>query len=448
MPVEVSRRNFLKGAAVGLGLGLGLSNQVGAIASPVIGGRGAATVAPSDKIRLGFIGLAGRGYGNHLDWFGRHPDVEIAALCDVYPAHLDRAVKKVGGNVKAFHDFRQLLDQPDVDAVVIATPPHWHALISIAACDAGKDVYCEKPMSRYPAEARAMVRAAAVNRRVTQVGTQIHATENYHKCVDVVRSGALGPITAIRNFCTMDDNSEGLGNPPDSAPLPGLDWDFWLGPAPKVPFNIGRFRDGMHRYFTDYVNSWLHELGPHIVDLPVWAAQLGQPLAVSASGGRFATTSEATVPDTLDVLWEYPNMTMTWTLMQQNAFNFGVGAPGVGRQLGIAFCGKKATLLANYDICQVLDPNGKPVEGATYPAVIPPSPGHEREFLNSIKSREETSCSFANDLPLHVALNLAHVSLRMGRKIHWDADKFEVINDREANADISPHYRGPWKLPR
>jgi predicted dehydrogenase len=161
-------------------------------------------------------------------------------------------------------------------------------------------------MSRFPAEARAMVQAAKNNKRVTQVGTQVHASENYHKCVDVVRSGILGQITAVRNFCSMNDDSEGLGSPPDTAPPDGLDWDMWLGPAPKVPFNIARFRDGMHRYFADYVDSWLHELGPHIVDLPFWALDLPQPTSVTAAAGRYATTSMATVPDTMDVTWTFP----------------------------------------------------------------------------------------------------------------------------------------------
>jgi len=279
------------------------------------------------------------------------------------------------------------------------------------------------------------------------VGTQIHATPNYHKCVDVVRSGALGTITAVRNVCTMNDNSEGLDHPADSEPLPGLDWDFWLGPAPKVPFNIARFRDGMHRYFKDYVGSWLHELGPHIVDLPVWALKLGQPKAVSASGGRFATESIADVPDTMDVLWEYPGMTMTWTLSQVNAYNFGVGGPGEGRHLGILFQGKKGTLLSNYDLCQPVTDDGKPIEGP-FPQTTEPSPGHWREFIDSVRSRKECSCSFEAHLPLHVALNLGHTALWTGRKLHWDAEHFEVVGDREANAMITPRYRSPWKLPK
>jgi hypothetical protein len=222
----------------------------------------------------------------------------------------------------------------------------------------------------------------------------------------------------------------------------------WLGPAPKVPFNIGRFRDGMHRYFKDYVDSWLHELGPHIVDLPFWALELGCPTAVSAAGGRFATTSIADVPDTLDVLWEFPNMTMTWTLMQANSFNFGVGTPGPGRRLGILFHGKKGTLIANYGLCQVLGEDGKVVEGAEYPVATERSPGQEREFINSIRSRKECSCSFANHLPMHTALNLAHIALDLGRKLHWDAEKWEVVGDAEANRRLTPSYRAPWKLPK
>ncbi len=428
----INRRTLLTGAAASV---------------PSVMAQAQTPVAANDKVNIGIIGLAGRGFGAHCHVFGAMPDVNLAAMCDVYAPHLEQGVQFTGGKAKGYSDFRKLLEQKDLDAVVVATPPHWHPIISILAMEAGKDVYCEKPMSRYPSEARAMAAAATRYKRVTQVGTQIHATENYHKCVDIVRSGALGAITAARIYCTMDDNSEGLGYPPDTAPLPGLDWNFWLGPAPKVNFNIGRFRDGMHRYFADYVNSWLHELGPHIVDLPVWALKLGHPLTVAASGGRYATTSIATVPDTLDVIWEYPGMNMTWTLMQQSNYNFGVDSMGQERQLGISFHGKKGTLLCDYGVRDVIDPNGKALPNDGYPKSVPDSPGHWREWVNCIKSREQPSCNFVADLPLHLALNLAHTSLYTGRKLHWDAQKFEVIGDREANALIHPPYRSPWRLP-
>jgi len=291
-----------------------------------------------------------------------------------------------------------------------------------------------------------MAEYAAKYGRITQVGTQIHATDNYHKCVDVVRSGALGKITAVRNFCAMNDNSEGLGNPPDENAPEGLDWDAWIGPAPAVPFNIGRFRDGMHRYFKDYVDSWLHELGPHIVDLPFWALELPCPTGISAAGGRYATASIADVPDTFDVLWEFPDMVMTWTLMQASSFNFGVGTGGGGRKLGIVFDGTEGTLLANYGLCQVLDKQGNVVEDKEYPIAAPASPGHEQEFINGVINRTECSCSFANHLPMHTALNLAHIALKLERKLHWDESKWEVTGDAEANALITPKYRDGYSL--
>lgn len=400
----------------------------------------------NDKIQLGFIGVAGRG-SDLLQWFSKHGDVQVTAICDLYPAHRQRAIDFVGGTAKGYENFRDLLADDSVEAVIIATPPQWHAIMATEALQAGKDVYCEKPMSRFPGEGKLMADFAAKYNRVTQVGTQVHATENYRKCVDIVRSGALGKITAVRNFCAMNDDSEGLGNPEDTAPLEGLDWNMWLGPAPETPFNIGRFRDGMHRYFADYVDSWLHELGPHIVDLPFWALDLPCPKRVVASGGRYATHSIADVPDTMDVIWEWDDMVMTWTLMQSSSFHFGVGSPGPGRKLGIVFHGEEGTLLANYGLCQVLDKKGNLVEGAEYPAVNLPSPGHEREFLNAIRSREECSCSFRRHLSMHTALNLAHIAMKTNRKLQWSEETWEVVGDEEANRLCTPTYRAPWKLP-
>ena len=401
----------------------------------------------NSRVGLGVIGVAGRGFGAHVKTFSTFEDVDIVAVCDVYQPHIDRAIEFTGGKAKGYRNYKDLLADPAVDAVVVATPPHWHTLMTLDALAAGKDVYCEKPMCRFPVEGKLMTEYAAKYGRITQVGTQIHATENYHKCVDVVRSGSLGKITAVRNFCAMNDNSEGLGNPADETPLEGLDWDAWIGPAPTVPFNIGRFRDGMHRYFKDYVDSWLHELGPHIVDLPFWALELGCPTSVTAAGGRYATSSIADVPDTFDVLWEFPDMVMTWTLMQSSSFNFGVGAAGGGRKLGIVFDGTEGTLLANYGVCQVLDKQGNLVVGKEYPVAAPPSPGHEREFIDGVLNRTECSCSFANHLPMHTALNLAHVALKLERKLRWDAASWQVVGDAEANELIKPPYENGYSLP-
>ena len=439
---DISRRDFLK-ATGGLAAAAGI--EQGSAPAETSGARASAA---SDKIVIGVVGTAGRGLGHHMETFSQFPDVEIGAVCDVYEPHLNRAVEFTKGRAKPYKDFRKMLEQKDLDAIIVATPPHWHSLIALAAMEAGKDVLCEKPMCRFPAEGHKMAEYAAKHNRITQVGTQIHATENYHKCVDIVRSGALGQITSVTNFSTMNDDSEGLGRPADEAPPAGLDWNMWLGPAPEVPFNTGRFRDGMHRYFKDYVDSWLHELGPHIIDLPFWALKLGCPISTSAVGGRYATSSIADVPDTLQVLWEFPDMTMTWNLLQSNSFHFGVGGPGSGRHNGIVFHGKDATLsIVNYGTPEVVDREGKPLTGKTYPSATTPSPGHEREFLNSIKSREECSCSFPRHLAMHLAMNLAHTSLHVGRTVRYDAKRGEVIGDKQANALTHPSYRAPWALP-
>ncbi len=400
-----------------------------------------------ERIGLGFVGVAGRGYGALMQNFAAFPDVEIVAVCDVYAPHRERAVAYTEGRAKAYHDYKDLLADPHVQAVVVATPPHWHALITLDALAAGKDVYCEKPMCRYPAEGRLMAQYAAKYERITQVGTQIHATNNYRKCVNVVRSGELGEIFMVRNFCTMNDHSEGLGRPADTPPPAGLDWEAWLGPAPAAPFNMARFRDGMHRYFKDYVDSWLHELGPHIVELPFWALELPAPLTVTSSGGRRTTDSMADVPDTMETVWEFPDRLMTWSLMQGNSFHFGIGNPGPGRHLGIVFHGTKGTLVANYGLCEIYDADGKRLPDKEYPEAVPVSPGQEREFIDGVKSRTECSCSFQNHLPMHTALNLAHLALQLGRKLQWDDAAGQVLNDDEANRLLAPQYRAPYRLP-
>jgi len=450
---RVSRRRFLQtssGAALGVGLasgcvGAGRGRPTVAKAAPAAFGPGKAT--PNEKIVVGFIGVAGRGR-HHLSWFGAQDDVEIGAVCDVYRSHLDAAVEQTGGKAKAYSDFRKLLEQRDLDAVVIATPPHWHALITVYACQAGKDVYCEKPMCLLPAEGRAMVKAARENHCVTQVGTQVHSMENYIRTVETVRSGVLGKLTAVRTLLSLNEAPDGIGHPPDSAPPDGLDWDMWLGPAPKVPFNPGRFEHGRHRYFEEYVGSWLHEMGPHIIDLPVWALKAGFPKTVYAAGGKFAINDISTIPDTLEVIFEYDGFVMTWSNMcaNSNGHEFQ-GDPGIKRRLGITFHGVNGTLTADYGTHELIG-EGDRLKDIELPEPYLPRPSsHGREFLDCIRTRALPSCDVEKHYPLHVALNLGNLSYKLGRKLEWDAERDEIVNDREANALAQPHYRRPWTLP-
>jgi len=441
---QLSRRDFLKtssAAAVAAGIGVSIG--------PLGAQEAKKVVSANDKIRLGCIGLGGRGMGV-MAGFMNHPDCEIGAICDVYDAHLQAGLEKAGPQAKGYKDFRKLLEQKDLDGVVVTTPPHWHPLISIYACQAGKDVYCEKPISRYPIEAVAMAKAARDNKRVTQVGTQIHSLDNFRRCVEIVRSGALGKIQTVRVVCNMNDYPGGCGKVRSSKPYVGLDWDMWCGPASLVPFNKARFT--LHRYFKEYAGSWLNELGPHIADLAFWAMDPGQPKSASAIGGRLVADDSGDIPDTVDVLWEFPGFNMSWVNTCGNSFDFGLGdgpAQGnLGRNLGVIFQGANGTLMGNYGWHRIVSEGERMKDFVPPEPSIPSSPGHDREFLDAIKTREQPPCNFDYHLPIAVSLNLGHVALNSGRKVYWDAKKGQVVGDKEAQAAATPNYRKPWKFPK
>jgi predicted dehydrogenase len=439
----VSRREFLrKSGAAAVGVGLGALPFGKAFAQ-----NQEKPASPSEKIVVGFIGLGGRGMG-HVNKFKSYGDVEVGAVCDVYEAHLQRGVQAAGDNARAYSDFRKLLEQKDIDAVVVATPPHWHPLISILACQAGKDVYCEKPMCRFPTEGRAMAAAARDNKRVTQIGTQVHAGDNFRRAVEIVQSGALGKIATVKVVCNLNEYPKGLGKPADTPPPTGLDWDMWLGPAPVAPFNETRFEAGNHRYFMDYVGGWLLELGPHIADLAWWGMNAGEPKSVSASGGRFVADDISDIPDVMDVLWQFDDYTITWTHSACNSFNFGAGDPPTGgRQLGVFFQGNNGTLFADYGRHKLFAEGDRMKDFQTPPQSIPPSPGHDREFLDCVKSRQQPSCSFDNHLPLGTALALGRIAYESGRKLDWDAKAGRIVGDRATQRLAYPDYRKPWRLP-
>ncbi len=412
-------------------------------------------VPASEKIRVGFIGLGGMGSGT-LGGFLSHADVDVSAVCDVYAPHANQArerIEKASGKAPdVFKDFRELLDRKDIDAVVVSTPDHWHALPSILACQAGKDVYCEKPLAYSIAEGQAMVKTARESKRVTQMGTQIHAGENYHRVVEIVRSGALGKIHLCRVWIAMTRERDGnLGHPPDSDPPPGLDWDLWLGPAPKRPFNRNRFLFNF-RWFWDYAGGVLSDMGCHIMDLVHWSMQAIAPITVTSSGNRYATDDNCEVPDTQDVIYEYPGsggtpgFNVVWSHLAANGHGFE------GRGLGIAFFGTNGTLVADYGKYEILAEKGR-MDGFKEPEpTLPRSPGHHREFLNAIKSRKRCSCDWEYGHRLTSAVLLGNVALRSGKKVRWDGQRQVCIDasgkpDGEANQFIGREYRAPWRLP-
>jgi predicted dehydrogenase len=397
-------------------------------------------VPPSEKITLGFIGTGGMGTGL-INTFKGFPQVQIAAVCDVHEPHRLRAQSASGGSPEAYGDFRRFLDRKDIDAVVIATPDHWHAIIAIMACQAGKDVYCEKPLAHRIQETRAMVTAADKARRVTQMGNLIHAGKNYHRVVEIVRSGVLGKITKTRVWMAAD--RRGLGRPADGPPPPGCDYDFWLGPAPLRSFNPNRFTFNW-RYFWDYGGGILMDFCCHIVDLVHWAMDVDAPRTISAVGGRYALDDNAEVPDTLEVAYEYQKgddkFLMVWS--QTDANPHGIEGQG----LGIMFQGTEATLVADYEHYRII-PTKKGGKIDEPPVTLPRSVGHHREWLDAIKSRSQCSCHFDYGHRLTSVGHLGNISLWTGEKLRWDPVAERITNHESANQFLTKEYRKPWTLP-
>jgi predicted dehydrogenase len=398
----------------------------------------ATNAGANDKIVLGFIGVGGMGTGL-LKIFKTFPEVEVGALCDVFEPHL-LAAKEVAENAPAtYRDFRQVLDRKDIDAVVVATPDHWHAIPTILACQAGKDVYCEKPLSYRIAEGRAMVEAARKYQRITQMGNLIHAGEAYHRMAEIVQSGVLGRVTKARVWMAVHYKS--LGNPPDSAPPEGADYDFWLGPAPKRPFNKNRFTYNW-RYFWDYAGGQLGDFCCHLVDPVHWGMQVEYPDTITATGGRYALKDNAETPDNLEVIYHYAKgFDMVWSHTCNNARGFeGMGA-------GIEFQGTEGTLFGHYDKFQVVGENGKEI--ALPEPFLPRSVGHHREWLDGIKSRRQCSCNFEYGHQLSNVGHLGNIALWTGEKLRWDGQAERIANHEDANRHlVRTDYRAPWSLPK
>jgi predicted dehydrogenase len=436
---RLSRRQFLQATAAA-------AAAVPCIVPASALGRAGGPV-PSDRISLGIIGVNGMGRAN-LQNCAQYPDVVVTAVCDVWKKRRDEVLEKYKAAAQGYNDYRELLARKDVDAVIIASPPHWHALMAIHAAEAGKDIYLQKPMTLYPDETLAVRNAVAKFQRISQIGTQIHAGSNYRRVVEWIRSGKLGPVSVVRTFNVMNQGPEGIGRAPKQDPPEGLDWDRWLGPAPKRPYNSLLAADSYHHCsFWDYSGGWTPGMAPHIVDLPVWALDLGVPAVTSCTGGRYIVKDDGDAPDTQEVIWRYPNMTMTWMMSVCNSFAFDFGRGKPARRLGIYFHALNGTLFTDYNKHEVV-PEGEYLKDMTRPPEsLPPSPGHEREWLDCIKSRQQPSCSVNYHYKVDLALTLANLSYRLGRSVRFDPVTEKIVGDRQAEKLARPAYRRPWKFP-
>jgi len=437
---SITRRSFIK------------TTGAAAIAAPVImkssviEGR---NIPPSDRINLGIIGCGGLGKAN-LNNCASQPNVVVTAACDVWKDRLDPVVEKFKGSCTGYTDFREMLRHKDLDAVIIATPAQWHAIMAIAAAEAGKDIYLQKPMTMHVGESLAVRNAVRKHNIICQVGTQIHAGENYRRVVELVRSGNLGKIGSVRTFFVMNEAPKGIGSGNNSMNIPkGLDWDMWVGPAPMQPFNPNLVKDAFyHCFWMDFSGGWTPGMAPHIIDLPVWAMKLGYPSEVSATGGRFIIRDDGDAYDNHEVIMRYPELTITWMNSMTNSYGFDfLRGKESRRRLGIYFHGVNGTLYTDYSDHVIL-PEGERMNGMQTPAVsIPPSPGHELEWLECIKSRKQPSCNPGYHVLIDVPIALSTLSLKLGRSIRFDPEKEQIIGDNEAVKLSVPEYRSPWKFP-
>ncbi len=441
----VSRRQFLRTTGTAAAV-LAIPTI---IPGSALGANG--TTAPSERINLGIIGCGSMGVSN-LNVCARFPDVVVTAACDVWDARLEVIVERFKDTCKGYEDYREMLKQKNLDAVIIATPPHWHTLVAVAACEAGKDLYVQKPMTMHLGESFALRNAVNKHKRICQVGTQIHASENYRRVVEYVRSGNLGHIGAVRTFNVLNQHPDGIGRvtaqqTPESL---GLNWNLWCGPAPLRPFNPTLAHDAYnHSSWMAYSGGWTPGMAPHIIDLPVWALDLGFPINTSSAGGRFVLKDDGDVYDHHEVLWQYPGRTMTWMCSLANSYGFDFhGNPVPQRRLGVYFHGTNGTLMANYGTMRIVAEGDKMKDLQEPEKSIPPSPGHEREWLDCVKARQQPSCNPNYHVRVDVPVQLSLLSLKLGRSIRFDPVKERIVGDKEASNLAVPKYRAPWKFPR
>jgi predicted dehydrogenase len=439
--LPLSRRNFVK------------TTSVAAIGAPLILKssllKGNGNTAASDKINLGIIGCGGLGKQN-LYASAAHPDVVVVAACDVWEERLDPVVEKYKKTCTGYTDYRELLQHKGLDAVIIATPAHWHAIQAVEAAKAGLDIYLQKPMTMHLGESLAVRNAIKKHNVISQIGTQIHSSEHYRRMVELVRSGNLGDIATVRTFFVMNEapNGVGLGFNTDKIPK-GMDWDMWVGPARMQPFNPNLVKDAFyHGSWMDFSGGWTPGMAPHITDLPIWALNLDYPTEISATGGRYITKDDGDAYDNHEVIWRYPNLTMTWMSSLTNSYGFDfLREQKSQRRLGIYFHGVNGTLLTDYNTHQLL-PEGDRMKGMqTPPKSIEPSPGHELEWVECIKSRKQPSCNAGYHVKVDVPIELSVLSMKLGRSIKFDPASEKIVGDDEAAKLAVPEYRAPWKFP-
>jgi predicted dehydrogenase len=443
-----SRRTFVQGGAAAALTALSYGRVWGA----------------NERVGVGFIGAGLIGKRHLLD-FRDQPDVTPVGVAETHRGRRDEARPILGGSAKGHGDFRRLLDDRHVEAVVVSTPDHWHALMTMMACAAGKDVYVEKPLTLFVREGRWMIDVARRHRRVVQVGTQQRSGPHYQRARQLIREGHLGKISSVR-MQAFRNIMPGYGSPPDQDPPPGLDWDMLLGPAPARRYNPNRALYHF-RWFWDYSGGQMTNLGQHALDIAHWYLGASGPRAVTSLGGRFSLRDNGETPDTQDAIIEYDGWTAVWSHREASR--------GPGSIYGLEFFGPKGSLaisrrgfvvtadrkVAPEDTVPRFtdeppvggpDPGGRAGRAGYWTRALQDTSGdardqlrrHARNFLDCVKSRGQPVSDLESGHRVATVCHLANIALRLRRTVRWDADKEMILGDREAAQMLARPYRAPW----
>jgi len=443
----MKRRNFIKGAGAALTGSLLMPNPLFSTAR---------SIAANDKITFGVIGCNGMGWANTSSLL-KMSDVDLVAICDVDQNVIQRRLadyEKLRTNKpKTYIDYRELLKDKSIDAVVIGTPDHWHCKIMIDAVQAGKHVYVEKPIANSIAECNLMVSAQEKTGKVVQAGQWQRSGPHYRRAIEIVQSGVLGKIRLVKVWAY-----QGWMKPvpvvPDGAAPAGVDYDLWLGPAPKRPFNANRFHFNF-RWFWDYAGGLMTDWGVHEIDIALYAMQVNAPISVMATGGKLAYPDDASeTPDTLQTIFQYENFNMLW----EHAT--GIDGGPYNRTEGIAFIGNNGTLVVNRQGYEVIvekesrgDNKGKTkmetIEGFVKPNELSYLDLHTQNFIEAVKKNSQAHLNTPIKSGSIAAINaqMGNIAYKTGTKVFWDSKQNAFAKNDAANKLISPNYQNGWKVP-
>lgn len=431
-----SRRSFLKtSSAAALSAGVFASTN-----------SAYASKSPLEKLNIACIGTANRAAANIDGVKGEN----LVAFCDVDARYLERAIEQrkqaSGVAPKGFADYREMIEAlgDEVDAVVVATTDHHHAPASIRAINAGKHVYCEKPLTHTVQEARIITEAARKAGVATQLGTQIHAGDNYRRVVEIVRSGVLGDINEVHVWVGKGWGITELKNQPETPPA-HLSWDLWLGAAAERPYVPGRYHPAQWRRWWDFGQGTLGDMGCHYMDLPFWALDLKYPTAVKASGDD---PHPQMAPTGLVVEYQFPKRgdlvgcSLTW--YDGNKIPKEVAGERVPAS-GVMFVGSEGSMFADYSRYRLF-PKEKFSDFEPPAQTIPASVGHHAEWIQACKTGSPTTCNFDYSGPLTETVLLGNVAYRSQTDLDWDGEALKVTNSEEANEFTSKQYRSGWEV--